>query len=250
MFFFLSKILSFLLMPLTWFFLLLIWAWRTKDQSRKKRLRIASIVILLVFSNRFIFDRTMHAWEVDAVKEPAANSYDGIIVLGGISSYDYQLNRIQFTNSNDRLMQAIALLKKGVAPKLIFTGGSGSILHPDHLEGNYVKKYLEDIGIPDSQLVFEVNSKNTHENATMTKPLLKKDGKYLLVTSAYHMRRALGCFTKEGINVSPYSANRGSGPWKFEFDYMFLPDAEPLFAWNTLFHEWFGCITYKMEGYI
>ncbi|HTL80837.1 MAG TPA: YdcF family protein [Bacteroidia bacterium] len=250
MFFFLSKLFAFLLMPFTWFFILLIWAWRTKDQMRKRKLRIAAVVVILVFSNRFIFDRTMHIWEVDAVAEPAAGSYDGIIVLGGISSFDDELNRIQFTKSTDRLMQALTLWKKGVAPKIIFTGGSGSILHQDHLEADYVKKYLHDLGIPDSCVVIENKSKNTHENATMTKPLLKKEGKYLLVTSAFHMRRSLGCFTKEGITVSPYSTDRYSGPWKFEFDYMFLPDAETLWDWNTLFHEWFGCITYKMEGYI
>lgn len=240
-------------MPLTWFFILLIWTWRTKSEMRKKKLRIAAVVVILVFSNRFLFDRTMHVWEVNAVKEPAANSYDGIIVLGGMVSFDDQLDRVQFARGNDRLLQALALWKKGVAPKIIFTGGSGSILHPEHLEGNYIRNYLQELGVPDSVLIFEIHAKNTHENAAMTKPILekyKKNGKYLLVTSAFHMRRALGCFVKEGINVSPYSTDRYSGPGKFEFDYLFLPDAETLWNWNILFHEWFGCITYKMEGYI
>jgi uncharacterized SAM-binding protein YcdF (DUF218 family) len=102
-------------------------------------------------------------------------------------------------------------------------------------------------------MIYENQSRNTHENATMTKPLLQKinpSGKYLLITSAFHMRRSLGCFAHEGINVTPYSTDRYSGPWKFEFDYMFLPDAGTLFDWNTLFHEWFGCISYKFSGYM
>jgi len=253
MFFFLSKILAFLLMPLTWIFILLIWSWRAKDEGRKKRLRIAAIVLLAVFSNRFICDRTMHVWEINAVKEPAAGSYDAIIVLGGISSYDDDYDRIQFSRGTDRLMQAIQLWKKGVAPKIVFTGGSGSVLHPDYKESDRIKTYLHDIGIPDSAMIYENQSRNTHENATMTKPLLQKyapGGKYLLITSAFHMRRSLGCFYKAGISVSPYSADRYSGPWKFEFDYMFLPDAGTLTDWNILFHEWFGCITYKLSGYI
>jgi uncharacterized SAM-binding protein YcdF (DUF218 family) len=240
-------------MPLTWVFALLFWAWRTKDGMKKRKLIIAAVVTLLVFSNRFIFDRTMHIWEVSAVKEPPPKSYDAIIVLGGICSYDDQLQRIQFARSSDRLWQAIQLWKKGVAPKIIFTGGSGSILHSDHLESNYVKKYLHDAGIPDSIMIYENQSRNTHENATMTKPLLEKispNGKYLLITSAFHMRRSLGCFVHEGINVSPYSTDRYSGPWKFEFDYCFLPDSGTLVDWNTLFHEWFGCISYKFSGYM
>jgi uncharacterized SAM-binding protein YcdF (DUF218 family) len=253
MFFLLSKLLAFLIMPLTWVFILLIWSWRAKDEIKKRKLRIAAVVTLLVFSNRFIFDRTMHAWEVSAIKEPAPKSYDAIIVLGGMSAYDYQFERIQFARGADRLWQAISLWKKGVAPKIVFTGGSGSLLHADHLESDRIKTYLHDIGIPDSVMIYENQSRNTHENATMTKPLLKKfapGGKYLLITSGFHMRRSLGCFTKEGISVTPYSTDRYSGPLKFEFDYAFLPDAGTLTDWNVLFHEWFGCISYKFSGYI
>ncbi|HET6989885.1 MAG TPA: YdcF family protein [Bacteroidia bacterium] len=253
MFFFLSKILAFLLMPLTWFFVLLIWSWRAKDPGKKKRLRIAAIVVIVLFSNRFVFDRTMHIWEIDAVKEPAPGTYDAIIVLGGMSTYDQQLDRIQFSRGTDRLLQAIELWKKGVAKKIIFTGGSGSILHSDILESDQIKSYLHKAGIPDSVMIYENKSRNTHENATMTKPILQKyfpNGKFLLITSAFHMRRSLGCFAKEGIPVTPYSVDRYSGPWKFEFDYMFLPSPETLGDWNILFHEWVGCISYKLSGYI
>lgn len=253
MFFFLSKIFAFLLMPLTWFFILLIIAWRVKDPGRKKRFRVAALVVLLVFSNRFIFDRTMHAWEINAVKEPAAGSYDAIIVLGGMSSYDQQLDRVQFARGTDRLLQAIELWHKGVAPKIIFTGGSGSILHSEIREGEKIREFLHKAGIPDSVIVYETQSRNTHENAVFTKPVLQKEapgGKYLLITSAFHMRRSLACFAKEGIKVTPYSVDRYSGPWKFEFDYMFLPGAETLSDWNILFHEWIGCISYKVNGYI
>lgn len=253
MFFFLSKLLTFLIMPFTWVFLLLIWAWRTKDEGRKKKLRIAVVVVLLFFSNRFIFDRTMHAWEINISEVPAAGSYDAIVVLGGISGWDEANARIQFSRSNDRLMQAIALWKKGVAPKIVFTGGSGSILHAENKEGVFVKQYLLSIGIPDSAMVFETESKNTHENATMTKPLLQKyapGGKYLLVTSGFHMRRAQGCFAHEGIPTDPYTTDRYSGPLKFEFDYAFIPDARTLVEWEVLLHEWIGCITYKLAGYM
>jgi uncharacterized SAM-binding protein YcdF (DUF218 family) len=195
----------------------------------------------------------MHIWETNAVREPAAGSYDAIIVLGGMSNYDPDLDRIQFSRGTDRLLQAIELWKKGVAKKIIFTGGSGSILHQDILESDQIKNYLHKIGIPDSVMIYENQSRNTHENATMTKPILQKNfpnGKFLLITSAFHMRRSLGCFAKEGIAVTPYSTDRYSGPYKFEFDYMVIPTAETLGDWNILFHEWVGCITYKFSGYI
>jgi uncharacterized SAM-binding protein YcdF (DUF218 family) len=253
MFFILSKVLAFLLMPVTWLFILLIWSWLTKDADRKRRLRIAAVVVLAIFSNRFLLDRVMHAWEVNAVAEPPKGSYDAIIVLGGVSSWDDQLQRIQFSRGSDRLMQAVALWRKGVAPKLVFTGGSGSVRHQEYREGVFVQQYLRSIGMPDSAMVFETKSRNTHENAAFTKPLLASDapgGKYLLVTSAYHMRRSLGCFEKEGIHVVPYSTDRYSGPMRYDLDYLLLPDSAPLSDWEILMHEWFGCITYKMSGYL
>lgn len=240
-------------MPLTWFFILLIWSWLTKNEGRKKRLRIAAIVVIILFSNRFVFDRTMHAWEINTTQEPAPGTYDAIIVLGGMSSYDQEFDRIQFSRGTDRLLQAIALWKKGVAPKIIFTGGSGSIRNSEIKEGEKIRDFLRKIGIPDSVMVYETQSRNTHENATLTKPVLAKEapgGRYLLVTSAFHMRRSLACFDKEGIRVTPYSTDRYSGPWKFDFDYMFLPTAETLSDWNILFHEWIGCLSYKFSGYI
>ncbi|MDQ3111182.1 MAG: YdcF family protein, partial [Bacteroidota bacterium] len=205
MFFFLSKIFAFLLMPLTWFFILLIWSWRTKNEGRKKRLRIAAFVIIILFSNRFVFDRTMHVWEINTIQEPAAGTYDAIIVLGGMSSYDEQFDRIQFARGTDRLLQAIALWKKGVAPKIVFTGGSGSIRNSKIKEGEKIREFLHKAGIPDSVMIYETQSRNTHENALFTKPVLAKEvpgGRYLLVTSAFHMRRSLACFAKEGIRVT------------------------------------------------
>jgi uncharacterized SAM-binding protein YcdF (DUF218 family) len=253
MFFLFSKLLAFLFLPLSWIFILLIGSWCSKDAGRKRRLRVAAVVILVLFSNRFFFDRIMHAWEINAVAEPAKGSYDAIIVLGGLSSWDDEMQRTQFARGADRLMQAVALWKKGVAPKLVFTGGSGSILHPEYLEASRIRNYLLSIGIPDSAMIFESQSQNTFQNAGMTKPLLRQyapGGKYLLVTSAFHMRRSLACFSKQGIKTDPYSTDRYSGPFKFEFDYLFLPDAGTLADWQVLLHEWIGCVTYKFAGYI
>ncbi|HEU4717053.1 MAG TPA: YdcF family protein [Bacteroidia bacterium] len=253
MFFLLSKLLSFLIMPLTWIFLLLFFSFRGKDDRRKKRYRIAAVVLILLFTNRFIFDRVMHVWEINTIQTPPKGSYDAIIILGGISTYDPDFDRVQFSNGNDRLMQGLLLLKEGVAPKILFTGGSGSVLHSDKKEGVWIRKFLRTYGIPDSCMIFENESRNTHENALFSKPLLAKyapGGRYLIVTSGFHMRRALGCFSKAGIRAIPFSADRYSGPLKFEFDYAFIPDAETLSCWNTLFHEWFGCVAYKLSGYM
>ena len=252
MFFLLSKLLHFMLMPFTWVIILLAWSWRTKNAARKRNCFIAGVVLLLLFSNRFLFNNTIPQWEIPPSPEPVAGSYDAIIVLGGFSWYNEELDRIVFTSASDRIMQALQLYKAGVAPKLVLTSGSGSVTYPDYKEGTRVLVYLRKIGIPDSALVIENESKNTWENARLTAALLKKEapgGRYLLVTSAVHMRRSVSCFSKAGVTCTPYSTDCMGSKERISLDYLLMPQAGVLSSWNNLIHEWVGCIAYKVAGY-
>jgi uncharacterized SAM-binding protein YcdF (DUF218 family) len=97
-----------------------------------------------------------------------------------------------------------------------------------------------------------MKSGNTHENAVYTKMFFadKLTGKVLLISSGWHLKRAGAAFKKAGIDITPYSTDRYSGPVKFDFDYLLLPSAETLFNWEKLMHEWIGCLVYKIRGYI
>jgi uncharacterized SAM-binding protein YcdF (DUF218 family) len=252
MFFYLSKILAFLIAPVTWIFILLLYALFSKVQSRKRKSLIGAIIIAYTFSNSFLFDEMMRAWEIPAVKYEELDTCDAGIVLGGMMDYDKEFDRLQFYRGSDRLWQAIALYRKGKIKKILFSGGSGSITYPEKKEAPLVKKYLITLGIPGDDILTESESKNSYENAINTKSILFENfpgGKYLLITSACHMRRAMACFKKEGIKVIPYSTDRYSGPRKFQLDHLLIPSAETLFNWNNLIHEWVGFIIYKTAGY-
>lgn len=254
MFFILSKLLAFITTPILWLFVLLLLAFFKKDAAVKKKLLVSALLIFFFFSNSFIFDEVVRKWEIPAIKQDQLTvSYDAGIVLGGISVYDPSKDRLQFYSSGDRLFQAIELYKSGKIKKIFFVGGSGSITDADMKEGVYVHAYLTKIGIPESAILIEQESKNTRENAINAKIILDKNfttGTYLLITSATHMRRASACFAKVGINALPYSTDCMSGPRKFIFDHVFIPDASALWAWNVLIHEWLGYLTYKIAGYI
>lgn len=254
MFFIISKLLAFLIAPITWVTALLLWALFTKDARKKCKLLIITFCVFYFFSNSFIIDEFMRPYETPAVQESSLTvKYDAAIVLGGMIEYDPTFVRLQFNRAVDRLMQAVALYKDGKVKKIFISGGSGSILEKNVLEGAILKEYLLKIGIPDSAVVVEKYSKNTHENAVFSKPILDslyKNGKYILITSAFHMPRAIRCFKKAGISVTPYSVDRYSGPRKFVFDYMFFPATGALDEWNVLFHEWIGMGMYKISGYI
>ena len=195
----------------------------------------------------------MHGWEVKAVSEEKINSYDAAIVLTGMASFDPENNRLEFNDRTDRLMQSIKLYNEKKITKIFLCGGSIAGDGNDSINALELKKYLETIGITSEDIIVEFKSHNTHENAVLIKPLLEKyfpGGKFLLITSAFHIRRATACFIKAGIAVFPYSTDRYSGSIKFDIEYLLIPSSETLFNWEKLLHEWVGTVAYSFMGYL
>jgi uncharacterized SAM-binding protein YcdF (DUF218 family) len=254
MFYIVSKLLAFVVNPIIWVFVLLLLTLLAKDPKKKRKRLIWAVVIFYVFSNSYILDEFMRSWEVpaisyDAIPEP----YDAGIVLGGVISYDPAIDRFQFQRQGDRIIQALLLYRNGKIKKILFSGGAGALNDPENKEGPRVKAFLLAAGVPEQDILIEGESRNTRQNAMLTKALLdrvKLEGKFLLITSASHQRRAVRCFEKAGVPVTPFSVDRYSGPRKFEFDHLFIPNAHTLFSWEGLMHEYFGFIAYKMAGYI
>lgn len=252
MFFVISKILDFVVTPMFWIFILLLIA--VVSAKRRKRALITAFVVTLLFSNMFIVDEFVRAWELSLTSyESIDNDYDVAIVLGGGVFFDEQYQRANYGYNFHRYYDAMVLYKMGKVKKLLITGGSGALVNTHIKEAEYIRQLWLQFGVPDEDIIMESESRNTHENAVETKKVLKGldiEGKFLLVTSATHMRRALACFSKEEIEVVPFCADKKTGPRKFYPDYLLVPKSSALGRWNVLLHEWIGCITYKVAGYI
>lgn len=253
MFFILSKILSFIIHPVTWIFVLLLFSLFPK-KGKSKKWTIITLIVFYLFSNEFLFCEVMRAWEEPRKKIDSLDNYDVVIVLGGMVSFDSDLERIQTNRAADRILQALLVYKKGKAKKLFISGGSGSLQFPDMKESLIIKNYLTQIGIPGQDIFIESESKNTYENAVYTRKELERLGlqnaKLLLVTSASHMYRSKKCFEKQGLIIDTYSADVVAGPRKFVFDHLFLPNGNTLNDWYNLLHEIIGVATYKIMGYL
>jgi len=179
--------------------------------------------------------------------------YDVGIMLGGIGAYDSKNDFFNFHKSSDRLWHTLELYHQGKIRKILLTGGSGSILHPNDKEAIFLRDFLIKLNIPEEDIIVEDNSNNTRENAVLSKEILDKyypNGKYLMITSAFHMRRALGCFNKVDMKVDYFVTDRYSGPRKYEFDHLFLPNVDALFLWTLFIHEITGYIVYDVVGYV
>jgi uncharacterized SAM-binding protein YcdF (DUF218 family) len=252
MFFIVSKVLAVLASPFTWILLLLICAWVVKKY--RKQLLLVALATLYLFSNEFLFCEAMRAWEIlPKKKTEIKQTYVYGIVLGGFASYDMAYDRVGFHESSDRLFIALELYKAGTIKKIVISGGSASLRKPFIKEAEVVRNYLLKIGIPSDDIVVESESKNTYQNAVNTGKILSRyneNGPHLLITSGYHMRRAMGCFNKAGISVSDFSVDRVAGPRKWHFEHLLIPNVYTLNSWNILFHEWIGYLSYWLKGYL
>ncbi|WP_321326430.1 YdcF family protein [Thiomicrorhabdus sp.] len=175
---------------------------------------------------------------------------DGIIILGGGEDLKRSLswNVAELGMGGDRYIGAAHLAKLYPQAPVIFTGGSGLIsLQNTSGEASIAKQLLTTIGIKPSRLIIESKSRNTYENFRYTKPLLPtENGTYLLVTSAFHMPRAVGIARMQGVKVVPYPVDYRSNSDSLrilDFDFFdHLKALEP--AWR----EWIGLTVYYLTG--
>lgn len=255
MFFILSKILYFIFSPLSWIIAFLLAGLFAKNTAKRKRFVVTGVVLLILFSNPFILNMTMHGWEIpsrkaETIKEP----YEiGVLMGGAMRYYNSTMDRPVYGTSIDRFIQCIDLYKEGKIKKILIAGGSGLLLTQQYKESDILKKIILKMNIPEEDIIVENKSKNTRENALFSAEILKKGfqgKKILLITSAYHMRRSLACFKKEGIHADPYSVDERSGKGQYTPDKIIIPDADYLRNWDILIHEWVGYVSYKIAGYI
>jgi uncharacterized SAM-binding protein YcdF (DUF218 family) len=173
---------------------------------------------------------------------------DGIVVLGGAVSQRLTEARGQpaLNAAAERMTEFVALARRHPEAKLVFTGGSALIAHPELKEVKVARMLFESLGLDISRIVFEDESRNTYENALYTRDLVKpQPGEtWLLITSAFHMPRAYGCFARVGWNVLPYPVDyltRGDYDASPGFDFM-----GGLYVLGLALHEWVGLIVYRL----
>jgi uncharacterized SAM-binding protein YcdF (DUF218 family) len=248
-----SKILHFLSTPVTWVFISLLAALWWRNKRKGKRLLIVAFVLFYTFSNEFVFNTVVGTWEPPMTDLNSIDSkYKIGVVLGGYSVYAPGVDQVNFSESSDRFTTALKLYRQGVIKKIMICGGQGNIFGFTETEGTYIGRFTEQIGIPKRDIIVEPNSKNTYQNAVECKKILDSlriNEEVILLTSTTHMPRSSACFSKVGIPHKPVLVDGITGPQKLLFDYLFIPNAYVLFAWNKIFHEWIGLVVYNLVGY-
>jgi uncharacterized SAM-binding protein YcdF (DUF218 family) len=171
---------------------------------------------------------------------------DGIVLLGGAidaESY-YQHRGSGYTSSIGRVVEAARLAKRHPAARLIVAGGPE--LESGHSEAEATRTLLLELGVAPERIELEVHSRNTFENAQFAKRIAHPSSSehWLLVTSAFHMPRAIGCFRAVGFPVTA-----------FPVDYLFSSPTFPRFdlfdglsELKYALHEFTGLLVYRLSG--
>lgn len=174
----------------------------------------------------------------------------GIIVLGG--AVEQELTAAHgipaLNGAAERMTEAVALALRHPAARLVFTGGSAALIPGGPTESDTARQFFLGMGLPESRLAFEDQSRNTHENAVFTFRMLApgQEENWLLVTSASHMPRSMGVFRQAGWRIIPwpvnYTTGRDPGLWWYGPFPTRLNQAE----WAL--REWVGLTVYRVTG--
>jgi uncharacterized SAM-binding protein YcdF (DUF218 family) len=250
----LSKIAGFFVVPSNFIILiglggaLLLW---TRFASTGRRLMVTSVVLLAIaglspLGNVLIFplEQRFPPWDA------SHGAPDGIVVLGGAVTADIAAvrNDVALNEAAERMTATVELARRYPNARIIFSGGDGSLVYAGN-ESDAALRLFERLGLAPGRVAVEDQSRNTFENALFSKRIAapKTGERWLLVTSAYHLPRAMGMFRAAGFPVEPYPVDwrtRGvEDTWR-----PFPTLAEGLRRSDTAVREWAGLVIYWLSG--
>jgi len=184
---------------------------------------------------------------------PASGPPSGIVVLGGAINAEISSRRggVGLSDAAERLTAAADLARRYPAARVVFTGGNGALLGDGPREADFAICFLESLGVAKGRIIIERRARNTIENAAFTKQLVvpAPGERWILVTSAMHIPRAMGVFREAGFPVEAYPVDYQTGGWD---DLLKIPGSlmGGIRLTDAAVHEWLGLFAYWITGQV
>jgi uncharacterized SAM-binding protein YcdF (DUF218 family) len=176
----------------------------------------------------------------------------GIIVLGGIiGSPTLPRGAISLTQDGERLSETAILAHRYPNARIVVSVGTYG-RPEEESEAAIAKRFLTDLGVEEARIVTEWRSLSTAENAIFTRELIMPQAgeRWVLVTSATHMPRAVGTFRRAGFPVIPYPVGYTTSGIPDDYWGIRLEASTNLVRVDVAIHEWLGLIAYRLTGRI
>jgi uncharacterized SAM-binding protein YcdF (DUF218 family) len=256
MFFTLSKVLWFVLSPVNLLLIALciavLLSFTRKGQKWAIRILRVSVVIVLIFAVVPVAKPMISVLENRFPENPALpEQVHGIVILGGVINPMLSAKRQspQLNDAVERLTVGADLARRYPKARVIFSGGSGDLFNPEHREAHYAPKVFAQLGLTPDRVTYEDKARNTAENATYARQLANPSAgeNWILITSAFHMPRAVGVFRKAGWTMIPYPVDFGTAGDE-EFNLSFRGISGGIGGFGNVLHEYIGLIAYWVTG--
>ncbi len=260
MFLYLAKVLWFLLQPSTLIALLIgygaILIWTGWARWGRRFVTAGAILLLLAglspLGNALILPLENRFPRTDLNAPPAPT---GFILLGGAEDRLVGTARKAPTlnEAGERIVETVILARRFPEAKIAFTGGDAGVFYTSDSEAAGAAELLAALGVPRERLILEAKARDTYENAVFLKEELGKLGllgpgtRWVLITSAYHMPRAMAAFRAAGFDVDAWPVDyrtRGEADLTRPFDKV----SEGLRRVDTATREWVGLFAYWLRG--
>ena len=226
----------------------------TRFARAGRRLLVASVVLIALIGVLPIGNAlTLPLEERFPRWNPAQGAPAGIVVLGGVIDVEMSAGRgeVALSDAAERVIAAADLARQFPAAQLVFTGGNGNLIADGPIEADFAIRLFESLNVPRDRIIVERRARNTVENATFTKQLVapKPGERWLLVSSAMHIPRAIGVFREIGFLVEAYPVDYKTAGWGNLFT---LPRSlmDGIGATDDAVHEWLGLFVYWITGRI
>ena len=254
MFFWASKIFGVVIQPAN--FLLIVLCLGTVLLWTRWRRSARWIITLTVLAALSLATLPIVTWPIVVLENrfqvsPALPAkIDGVLTLGGIVNQfvSKARGRTSIGPGAERLTEFALLARRYPSARLVFTGGSGFLFKQGLKEADYLRPFLDELGLSGRDVIFEDQSRNTFENAVFSKRLVNPapDEVWVLITSAVHMPRAVGVFRQAGWNVIAYPVSfMTDGRYQTEFGFSLGRGTGHSSRW---LHEWIGLVVYWLTG--
>lgn len=247
---------------MTWLLALLISLAFCRIEKWRRRIAWAALVIAAVFTNPLLYHVVSNAWEpeplpLDSIESP----YDDAVVLGGFTRlYATPIDRLHLSRDPNRFTQAVELYQQGKVKRLVFVSGGTASAAPHPSEAELAARTAARFGVPTDAIVALSTSRNTRENATEYRSFVESQEfpggspSTLLITSAFHARRASGCFQRAGVEFTLFPTDhrteRDHENRRLSLSNTVVPSPGTIFSWGSLLREWFGMLVYRLRGWI
>jgi uncharacterized SAM-binding protein YcdF (DUF218 family) len=251
-----KKILGPLLAPLPFCLLVLLSGifllWATRRQKAGKTLVTLGTVLLCLFSYSMVSDKLLKPLEQQyppVLTFEQLQNIKWIVVLGGGSSVDPGLPHSSFLSkaSFARMAEGIRIHNQIPNSKLIFTGGSGFSGFTPVAE--IMAKVAIEFGVKPAKIIIESKSTDTKDHPLYMKALIGSD-KFILVTSASHLPRAMALFTKAGMHPVAAPTDFMASSREALSPRVFFPCTESLQKAERAIHEYLGLAWAKLRSQI